>query len=234
MTGTFINVGAVLAGGILGSLLGDKLSHRIQEIVIWGIGLVVFAVGIDMAIESNNTLIVLGSILIGSILGEWWQIQKHLDNTGRWLEGKAQKFPFLTHGDFTRGFVTASLVFCVGPMTILGAIQDGLSGDFTLLAIKSVLDGFAALAFAAAMGMGVTLSAVTVLLVQGIITLGASLFDGILTEAMITELSATGGVMLVGISLIMLDIKQIRVANFLPALALAPLLLYLWQIAGFK
>lgn len=234
MTGTFINVGAVVAGGLLGSILGDKLSTRIQEIVMWGIGLVVFAVGIDMAIKSNNILIVLGSILLGSILGEWWQIQKRLDSTGNWLEAKVQKFPFLTRGEFTRGFVTASLVFCVGPMTILGSIQDGLSGDFTLLTIKSVLDGFAALAFAAAMGMGVTFSAVAILLIQGSITLGAGLFDSILTEAMITELSATGGVMLLGISLILLDIKKIRVANFLPALALAPLLLYLWEIAGLK
>lgn len=232
MTGTFINVGTVIAGGVIGSILGDKLSSRIQEIVMNGIGLVTFALGITMAIKTNNILIVLGAILLGSILGEWWQIQKRLDRTGEWLETKARRYPFLTRGEFTRGFVTASLVFCVGPMTILGSIQDGLSGDFTLLAIKSTLDGFAALAFASAMGMGVTFSAVSVLLIQGAITLGARLFDSVLTETMITELTATGGIMLLGISLILLDIKKIRVANFLPALALAPLLLYLWQIAG--
>ena len=218
MTGTIINVITVILGGSLGSLLSERLPPRVRAIVVQGIGLVVLAVGMDMALESNNFLIVLGSILIGGILGEWWQLENRLDGAGKWLEAKLLRFPFLTQGEFTRGFVTASLVFCVGPMTILGSIQDGLSGDFTLLAIKSVLDGFSSLAYAAAMGMGVTFAALAVLVVQGTLTLGASFFEALLTDAMMTELTASGGVIMLGIGLLMLDIKQIKVANFLPAL----------------
>jgi len=234
MTGTFINTLTVVLGGSLGSLLGERLPPRVREIVVQGIGLVVLAVGMDMALSSNNFLLVLGSILVGGILGEWWQLQRRLDDAGRWLESKAERFPFLTRGEFTKGFVMASLVFCAGPMTVLGSIQDGLSGDYTLLAIKSVLDGFSSLAFAAAMGMGVTFAAITVLVVQGTLTLGASLFEGLLTEAMITELTATGGVVMLGIGLLMLEVKRIKVANFLPALVVAPLLVALWECLGIQ
>jgi len=234
MTGTFINALTVVLGGSLGSLLGERLPPRIREIVVQGIGLVVLAVGMDMALSSDNFLLVLGSILVGGILGEWWQLQRRLDDAGRWLESKAERFPFLTRGEFTKGFVMASLVFCAGPMTVLGSIQDGLSGDYTLLAIKSVLDGFSSLAFAAAMGMGVTFAAITVLVVQGTLTLGASLFESLLTEAMITELTATGGVVMLGIGLLMLEVKRIKVANFLPALVMAPLLVALWQCLGIQ
>ncbi len=230
MTGTILNVITVIIGGSLGSLLSDRLSARIREIVLQGVGLVVLAVGMDMALESDNFLIVLGSILVGGILGEWWQLQMRLDRTAEWLENRLLRFPFLTRGEFTKGFVMASLVFCVGPMTILGSIQDGLSGDYTLLAIKSVLDGFSALAFAAAMGMGVTFAALAVFVIQGSLTLGASLFETVLTEPMVTELTASGGVIMLGIGLLMLEIKKVRVANFLPALLVAPLLVALWQL----
>ena len=232
MIGTFLNVATVVAGGSLGTLLGERLPPRIRHIVTQGIGLVTLAVGIDMALSTDNFLLVLGSILIGGILGEWWQLEKRLDDAGHWLEARAAQFPFLARGEFTRGFVTASLVFCVGPMTILGSVQDGLSGDYTLLAIKSVLDGFSSLAFAASMGMGVTFAALFVLVYQGTLTLGASLFQNILTEAMVTELTAAGGVILLGIGLLLLEIKRIKVANFLPALIVAPLLVVLWERWG--
>jgi len=229
MTGTIINVATVIAGGTLGALLGERLPSRIRDIIMQGVGLVTLAVGMSMALTTNNFLLVLGSIAVGGILGEWWRLEERLDETGKWLEAKASRVPFLARGDFTKGFVTASLVFCVGPMTILGSIQDGLSGDYTLLAVKSVLDGFSCLAFAASMGMGATLSAITVLVYQGILTLGASLFENILTDAMITEMTATGGVMILGIGLLLLEIKRVRVANFLPALAIIPLLVALWE-----
>ena len=232
MTGTLINTITVLLGGTLGSLLGDRLPDRVRLIVIQGVGLVTLVVGTDMALGTGNILIVLGSILMGGILGEWWRLEDRLDSAGQWLEERAARVPFLTRGDFTRGFVTASLVFCVGPMTILGSIQDGLTGDYHLLAIKSVLDGFAGLAFAATMGMGVTFAAVSVLLYQGALTLGASLFQEILTEAIVTEMTATGGVIILGIGLMLLEIKRVKVANFLPALAIAPLLVTLWERWG--
>ena len=232
MTGTFINVAAVLIGGTLGSLLGDRLPGRIRNIVMQGVGLLTLVVGMSMAITTGNIILVLASICLGGILGEWWRVEDRLDGAGRWLETRAARVPFLARGDFTRGFVTASLVFCVGPMTVLGSIQDGLTGDYTLLAIKSVLDCFAGLAFAASMGMGVTFSAVTVLLYQGALTLAASPFQSILSDPMITEMSATGGVIILGIGLMLLDIKRIRVGNFLPALFIAPLLTAAWEKWG--
>jgi len=241
MTGTLLNVAAVLLGGTLGALLGDRLPERIRQIVMQGVGLVTLVVGMSMALGTNNVLLVLGSVCIGGILGEWWRIEDRLEGAGRWLEARASQVPFLARGDFVRGFVTASLVFCVGPMTILGSIQDGLSGDYTLLALKSVLDGFAGLAFAASLGMGVTFaslgmgvtfSAVTVLLFQGALTLGAAPFQAILTESMITEMSAAGGVIILGIGLLLLEIKRIKVGNFLPALFIAPLLTFLWERWG--
>jgi uncharacterized membrane protein YqgA involved in biofilm formation len=177
-------------------------------------------------------VLLLVSICIGGILGEWWRLEDRLDRAGAWLESKASSVPFLARGEFTRGFVTASLVFCVGPMTILGSIQDGLSGDYTLLAIKSVLDGFAGLAFAASMGMGVTFSAITVLLVQGGLSLGAAPFQSVLSDSMVTEMSATGGVIILGIGLLLLEIKRIKVGSFLPALFIAPLLTALWERWG--
>ena len=232
MTGTLINASAVIVGGTLGTLLGERLPPRIREIVVQGIGLVTLAVGMSMVLETDSFLVVLGSVLVGGILGEWWQLERRLDDAADWLQARVARFPFLTRGEFTRGFVTASLVFCVGPMTVLGSIQDGLSGDYTLLAIKSVLDGFSSLAYAAAMGMGVTFAALAVLVLQGALTLGASLFQNILTDAMVTELTATGGVLLLGIGLLLLEIKQLRVANFLPALVVAPLLVAVWAWIG--
>ena len=232
MTGTLINTVTVIAGGALGTLLGERLAPRVRHIVMQGVGLVTLAVGMSMALTTGNFIVVLVSICLGGIVGEWWRVEDRLDSAGQWLEARAARVPFLARGDFTRGFVTASLVFCVGPMTILGSIQDGLTGDYTLLAIKSMLDLFAGLAFAASMGMGVTFAALTVLLYQGALTLGAAPFQAILSEAMITEMSATGGVIILGIGFLLLEIKRIKVGNFLPALFIAPLLTALWEKWG--
>ncbi len=157
MTGTIINTIAVIVGGTLGSLLGARLPDKVRQIVIQGVGLVVIVVGVQMALKTQNILIVLGSILVGGIIGEWWRIDERLEALGRKAEEKASRFPFLTRGDFTKGFVTASLVFCVGPMTVVGSLQEGISGDASLLIMKSVLDGFTSMAFAASLGMGVSL-----------------------------------------------------------------------------
>lgn len=230
MTGTLVNTATVLIGGVLGTLLGSGLSARIRETVITGMSLVVVALGVKMALETSNILIVLGSITLGGIAGELLHLQRSLDSLGNLLEAKVSRFPFLAGGSFSQGFVTASLVFCVGPMTILGSIQDGLSGDNSLLMVKSVLDGFAAIAFASVMGMGVTFSAIVVLVVQGSLTLGSSFLSQILTEVMVSELSATGGVIMLGIAVHMLELKKIRLANFLPALVFAPLIVWILGI----
>ncbi len=224
MIGTFINVVTVLVGGTLGCLLGAKLPEKLRQTVVAGLGLFTLAYGISMFIKTQNAIIVILSLLIGILLGEWWQIEQGLHNFGGWLERK-----FVNSGDensqkkFVRGFLTASLVFCVGPMAILGSVQDGLTGDYQLLLVKSILDGFAALAFAASMGLGVLFSALVVLLYQGAITLLAAQAQAFFTTGMITEMSATGGVILLAIAIgSLLEIKPIRSANFLPALVLAP------------
>jgi uncharacterized membrane protein YqgA involved in biofilm formation len=243
MTGTLINVATVLIGGTLGTVMGNRLPDKARETVMHGLGLVTITVGLSMALKTQNVLIVMFSVLFGGILGEWWGIEAALEGVGAALQRRFQQHfpadPALHSGQgsggssghppppatrFIQGFVTASLVFCVGPMTVLGSIQDGLSGNYQLLAIKSLLDGFAALAFASSLGAGVLFSAVTVLIYQGALTLTAGLVQQLLTEPMITEMTATGGVLIMGIGLILLDLKRVRVGNFLPAIFIAPVI----------
>lgn len=232
MTGTIINVIAVVAGGTLGAVMGDRLPDRFRQIIMQALGLTVLALAIDMSLKTNQILIVLGAILLGVILGEWWDLDLRLNQIGEWLETKARRYPILTRGNFTRGFVASSLIICVGPLAILGSIQDGLSGDYTLLAIKSIMDFFVTMALGAAFGMGVAFSALSIFVVQGGITLGASLVEGLMTENMVAELSATGGVILLGLGITMLEMKKIKVANFLPALIFVPIFVLLWQWLG--
>jgi len=233
LIGTLLNIGTVLLGGGLGTFLGHRLPDRMRETVLHGLGLVTLIVGVQLTLETKNILIVMGSILVGAILGEWWRIDVGLERVSEWLRCRVAKRASagsMTH--FTEGFVTASLVFCVGPMTILGSIQDGLTGDYSLLAIKSLLDGFAALAFASSLGMGVLFSVLTILIYQGGLTLLAGLAQNALSDVMIAEMTATGGVMILAIGLLLLDVKRIRVANLLPALVIAPAIVAVLQAFG--
>lgn len=228
MTGTLINVFTVLLGGSLGLFLGGRLPERLKSTVIAGLGLFTTALGLQMFLKSENALIVLGGLLIGSLLGEWWHIEEGLRNLGTFLEAR---FARGSSSQFVRGFLTTSLLFCIGPMTILGAIQDGLTGDYRLLAVKAVMDGFAALAFASSLGLGVLFSALTVLIYQGAISLLAAQLNTLLTQAMMNEMTATGGVILLGLAISsLLEIKPIRTGNFLPALIISPLIVW---IVGF-
>jgi uncharacterized protein len=227
MIGTLINAAAVLVGGGIGTWLGRRFAPRVRDTVQHGLGLVTMLAGVQMALETENILLVMGSLLVGGILGEWWRLDERLSRTGdRLKELTARRVGSSGLGLFTEGFVTASLVFCVGPMTVLGAIQDGLTGDYTLLAIKSMLDGFASLVFASTMGIGVLFSILTILVFQGAITLAAGAVQAFLTDAMIAEMTAAGGVIIIGIALLLLDLKRIHIASFLPALAIAPLLVW--------
>jgi uncharacterized membrane protein YqgA involved in biofilm formation len=233
LVGTLINIFAVLLGGVLGTWLGERLPERMRETILHGLGLVTLIVGVQLALKTQNIIVVLASILVGAILGEWWRIDLALERASEWLRGRvAHRLSGRNLERFTEGLVTASLVFCVGPMTILGSIQDGLTGDYSLLAIKSVLDGFAALAFASSLGIGVVFSALTVLVYQGGLSLLAGLAQNVLTEAMIQEMSATGGVMILAIGLLLLDVKRIRVANLLPGLVIAPLIVAILHALG--
>jgi uncharacterized membrane protein YqgA involved in biofilm formation len=233
--GTILNIVTVLVGGGLGVLLGGRLPERMRETVMHGLGLVTLVVGIHLTLETQNILLVLVSVLIGAVLGEWWRIDVGLERVSGWLRDcVARHASARSMAHFTEGFITASLVFCVGPMTILGSIQDGLTGDYALLAIKSVLDGFAALAFASSLGIGVLFSALTILVYQGGITLAAGLAQDVLTAPMIAEMTASGGVMILAIGLLLLDVRRIRVANLLPALVIAPLVVAILTWLGIR
>ncbi len=237
MTGTFINVAAILIGGAFGLLFGGRLPDRLKSTVIAGMGLFTAVTGIKMFLETQNSLIVLGSLVIGALLGEWWKIEDGLQRLGEILEKRfsrsdSESGRFAPYGDFVRGFMSASLLFCIGPIAILGSIQAGLKGDISLLAIKSVLDGFIAMAFASTLGVGVLFSAGMVLIYQGSITLLAAQLNTIVSKPMMAELTATGGVLLLGLALSsLLEIKKIRVGNFLPALVMAPLIV--WIVSRF-
>ncbi len=223
--GTLINVAAIVIGSLVGILLGTRLSERLRQTVVAGMGLFTFAYALLMFSKTENALIVLGALLIGAILGEWWQIEDGLARLGQWLEVRVMRTSGGEQSRFVRGFMTASLVFCIGPMAILGSIQDGLTGDFATLAIKSVLDGFFALAFASSLGVGVAFSALPILIYQGAITLLAVQVQAVVTQEMMNEMSATGGIILMAVAVSsLLEIKKIRAGNFLPALVIAPLL----------
>ena len=228
MIGTLLNIATVLLGGSLGLFLGGRLPERLKGTLTAGMGLFTAAIGVQMFLKTQNPLIVLGSLILGALLGEWWQIEDGLGNLGTILERRFLRGEGKGSSRFVRGFLTASLLFCVGPMTILGSIQDGLTGDYSTLAIKSVLDGFTALAFASTLGVGVLFSAVVILVYQGGIGLLAAQLNQIVSPAMMNEMTAAGGVMLLGLAISsMLEIKQIRVGNFLPALAFAPLIVWI-------
>ena len=235
MTGTLLNIATVLLGGTLGLAFGARLPERIRQTVVAGLGLFTAAIGLKLFMDTQNVIIVLASLVLGGILGEWWQIEGGLARLGKWLQAR---FASGTEGGstrFVRGFLTASLVFCIGPLTILGSIQDGLSGDYQLLAIKSILDGFAAMVFASTLGVGVLFSTLVILIYQGGLSLLAQQTQALFSEAIVTELSAVGGVLLLGIAVSnLLEIKPIRVGNFLPALLIAPLLVAALTALGFS
>jgi uncharacterized membrane protein YqgA involved in biofilm formation len=228
VTGTLINVGTVLTGTVLGTVLGERLPDRVRETLLHGLGLVTLVVGVSQGLAAfrpplteltrGAVLIVLGSVLVGGVIGELLRIERGLDRAGQALKDRFGR----GQARFTEGFVVASLVFCVGPLTIVGAIQDGLTGDYQLLAIKSLLDGFAALAFASVLGWGVGFSVITILVYQGALSLSASAVAGVFSDAMIAAMSAVGGVLILGIGFRLLEVREVRVANLLPAVVMAP------------
>ena len=220
--GTLLNVATVLIGGTIGTLAGDRLPARVHDSLFGVLGLFVILIGLLDAFTTKNPLIMLGALVVGTMLGEALNIEAGLVHVGEWAQKR-----FAREGStFSNAFVTSSLVFCVGPLSILGSLDNGLSGDFTKLAIKSVLDGLGALAFSAALGYGVLLSAGVILIYQGGISLAARFIAPALmaNPRSITEMTAVGGLMLVAIGLRILNIRDLRVASMLPALALAPLL----------
>ena len=222
VNGTLLNALTVLLGGAIGSLVGNRLPQRIHEALFGVLGLFTVLIGFMGALATKNPLIVLGSLLLGTIVGELINIEAGLERAGDWLQKRMAR----SGSTLSEAFVTASLVFCVGPLSILGSLDNGLSGDTTKLVIKATLDGFAALAIGATLGWGVLLAIITILVYQGGLSLGAHAIAPLLTSNSdaITELTAAGGLILIAIGLKLLKIRDLRVANYLPALVFAPLL----------
>ena len=205
--GTAINVVAVLVGGGLGTLVGTQIPHEMRKAAMQAIGLVTLLIGFTNFLEVENPLVPLVSVIVGLLIGEILRIDASLKRFGDYLQERFSK----GESAVSRAFVTTSLLFCVGPLTVLGSLEDGLTGDYSLLALKSALDFVASLSFAAVLGWGVLLS--------------AGLLEEVVTGPMIEAVTATGGVLILGLGLVLLELKEVRVANMLPALAIAPLLI---------
>lgn len=220
MTGTWINIAAVLVGSSIGLIVHSKLPKRITGIVFQGIGLFTLLFGVSMAIRTENFLVMIFSLVIGSILGEWIDIERHVFRLGEVLKGAIRS----KNEKFSEGLSAAFLLFCMGSMTILGAIEEGLGGKPDLLLAKSVLDGFASIGLAAALGIGVMFSVIPLLIYQGGLTLFASFLRDVFTDVIIHEMSAVGGILLIGLGINILEIKRLRILNMLPALVVAVIL----------
>jgi uncharacterized protein len=236
ITGTLLNCGAIIVGSVLGILLGSRLPKKIKQSVILALGMFTVLFAIQLFLKTENAIIPLLSILGGVLIGEWLNFESALESISARLEKRLLPNRMVDgnpDGSFVRGFLSTSLIYCSGPMAILGAIQNGLSGEVSTLAVKSVLDGFASLAFASSLGIGVAFSSLPVFLYQGLISLFASQVQSILTTSMINELTSVGGIILASIGVSsFLEIKSIRTANFLPALVLAPIITWLFTFAG--
>jgi len=216
LLGTFVNVIAIVFGGLIGLVFGQAFPEKMKKTVIQGIGLAILLIGVSMALETKNPLIIISSLVLGAIIGEWIDIELRLQHLGQWLERKFAKNR--QGGQFTKAFVTTSLIYCVGAMAIMGSLESGLNGKHDILFAKSMLDGITAVIFASSMGIGVLVSAIPVFLYQGTITLAAGLLQGVLSPQVIGEMSATGGLIILGIGFNILEIKDIKVGNLLPAI----------------
>lgn len=211
---------AVLIGSGIGLAIGNRLSQRLREIMTTGLGLSTLLIGVQMVLKVQNPLVVIASMVIGGVVGELLGIEEALERAGEWLRSRARS----GSGTFVTGYVTASLVFCVGPMTLLGSIQEGLTGNPDIIYTKAMLDGAASVAFASSLGVGVGFAAITVLVFQGALTLLGAQLAFLLRPEILNEVTATGGLLILAIGLLLLEVKRLRVANLLPALVVVVLL----------
>jgi len=229
LSGTLLNVATVLAGTLIGLLIGARMPERMRASLTTGLAFFTILISVSMglrifndpAAQAGDELAVLAAVLAGVAIGEALRLHDGLEWLGEWFQRRLSTT--VRPSRVAEGFVTASLVFCVGPLTILGSIENGLTGDISLLAIKSLLDGVASVAFAAALGPGVGLSAITVLIVQGGIAGAAFLVRDLMDPVTILAITSTGGMILLGVALRLLELKAVRVASFLPALVLTPI-----------
>jgi len=229
MLGTIINSSAIAIGSLLGVMLNKGIKEEYKNTIMDGVALIVILIGIMGALDTENIILMTISIVIGSIIGEALKIEKKLDNLGNSLEKKFGK----GDSNFSKGFVTASLVFCVGAMAIVGALESGLQGNHSTLFAKSIIDGISSVIFASTLGIGVGFSAVAVFIYQGIITLLASSIKDLLTPEAINEMSAVGGLLISAIGINILGLKKIKVGNMLPAIFIPLIYFTLRNAIGF-
>jgi hypothetical protein len=223
MIGTLINAGAVIAGGTVGLLLKKNMPERITTIYFQAVGLFTMAIGISMVYKMQHILIVVSSLAIGSLLGEWMNLESGVERLSDYFKRKLH----IGSDKFSEGLTTAFLLYCIGSMTILGAIQEGTGGSPDLLLTKSLMDGFSSIILASAFGIGVVVSAIPLLIFQGGITLLAMYAGKFFTPEIIQGLTSVGGILLIGLGIDILEIKKLRILNMLPALIIVVILLWL-------
>jgi uncharacterized membrane protein YqgA involved in biofilm formation len=220
--GTIVNVIAIILGSLLGLLIKSKIPEKVNKIIFQVIGLFTITLGITMAIKTNNSLVLVFSLIIGSVIGEILDIDKYLENLSLILKNKLKS----SNDKFSEGFITATLIYCIGPMAVLGSLEEGLGNSPNLLLVKSVLDGVASIALSSALGIGVIFSSIPLFLYQGGITLFASYVSKYLSDAIIVELSAVGGILLLGLGMNIAEIKKFKVVNMLPSLIIVVIISY--------
>lgn len=216
LQGTLVNISAVIAGSLLGRFLGHLLPEKVHRTLILGLGLAVILLGLQLAFQTNQPLVLIGSLILGGIIGEALRIEDRLENFGRRLQDR-----FADAGDVAEAFVTASLLYCVGAMAVMGSIQDGLGDQPTILYAKSALDGIGSVVLVSTLGIGVIFSVIPILLYQGALTLAAVSVQGLLTDPVISEMNAVGGLLIFSIGLDLLGIKKLPVGNLLPGIFVA-------------
>ncbi|MBO8182113.1 MAG: DUF554 domain-containing protein [Archaeoglobus sp.] len=220
--GTIINSATIVVASLFGLLIGSKLNEDLRNALMRSLGLVVVLIGLTMAIKTREIVLLTVSILIGTAMGEMAGIERGLENLGKRVERRFEA------SKFAEGFVSATLLFCVGSMAIVGPIQEGLTGDYSLLITKSMLDGVAAIALASTLGIGVIFSSVSVLLYQGFFTILAVVTAGMLPEGVVNEITATGGILIVAIGLRLMGVVDLKPGNMLPSLLISPILVYVF------
>jgi uncharacterized membrane protein YqgA involved in biofilm formation len=216
MIATFVNCATVIVGSLLGLLLHRKINDSFKHVVYVGAGMISLILGISMGLKTTQFVFMALALILGGILGEWWNVEGGILRFGEFLKKRFTKRE--SEKDFAGGFLTASVIFCVGAMTLVGAFKAGAEGDYQLIFTKSVMDGFMAIMLTAAMGIGVAFSAITILVYQGGITLLAGVLQPLVNELLLGELTAVGGVLVIMIGLNLLGLSKLKTANYIPAL----------------
>jgi uncharacterized protein len=227
--GTVVNVITIITGSLIGVFLKNRFKENYRNTIMNGLGMIVIIIGLMSALKTEDILLVIMSVVIGSIIGEWIRIEDRLENLGNILERRAGQ----GSSNFSKGFVTASLIYCVGAMAIVGSLESGLTGNHQTLFAKSIIDGVSSIIFSSTLGIGVAFSAVSVFVYQGIITLSASFAKEFLIESVIREMAAVGGILIMGIGINILEIKRIKIGNMLPAIFI-PLLYFIISSVVYK